>query len=801
MKIRKLILFVFFMSLIASKSISDDIEFEASKMEIEDGGNIIIAYDSSSYVKSEKIEIKSNKAKYDKKQNIIIYTGNVYFNDLPNNIEIRSNRVTYNKNKNLVYSSGTTTFIVDENYNIDTKNVYYDRNLSNISSDENTIILDNENNTYNLKDKFDFNTEKEIIKSKKSIIKDNNDNEYIFEDLIINLKNNEIAGKEIKVDFKNNYFGNNKNDPILKGRSSYSNNDELKIYKAVFSTCNTDNKKCRGWELNSEEFKHDKNQKLFEYKKSWLKIFDYKLFYLPYFNHPDPTVKRKSGFLTPSYSSSDSLGTSINFPYFKVLDVDKDLTFSPRYYADKSFLLQNEYRQELKNSSIVSDFSFLIGEAGTKGHLFYNQIGNLNEQLSYEFNIQNIKDDNYLKTYKLVDTSPIINDDNLLKSNFDFDWTFEQTKLNTSFIVYEDLSRSNDRYQYIFPKFNFSRNIDIPDNYNGSFTFESEGHNKNYNSNIIESVLINDFLYKSNDIVNNKGVLTNYSLFLKNSNSYADNSEDLPENTKYNLFETIKVDLSYPLQKKSEKFTNYIKPKASLKFSPNGNTNISGKDLKINYDNAFSLNRISENDQVEGGESLSLGFEYQVNNNIFIDQNLSSEIFKFRVGNILKLKEDNNLPLKSKLNKTRSDIFGDINLKLNEIIDIGYEFSYDKDLKYSNLDSINLSLGANNFVTTFNYFTENHDFGDSENITNITTFNIHEENIFKFKTTRNLRDDFTEYYDLVYEYLTDCLSINLNYNKTFYRAGSLEPDETISFLLKIIPFTQIGVENIQKLAN
>ena len=44
-------------------------------------------------------------------------------------------------------------------------------------------------------------------------------------------------------------------------------------------------------------------KKIFEYKNSWLKIFDYKVFYLPYFNHPDPTVKRKSGFLTPSYSS------------------------------------------------------------------------------------------------------------------------------------------------------------------------------------------------------------------------------------------------------------------------------------------------------------------------------------------------------------------------------------------------------------------------------------------------------------------------------------------------------------------
>ena len=46
-----------------------------------------------------------------------------------------------------------------------------------------------------------------------------------------------------------------------------------------------------------------KKKKIFEYKNSWLKIFDYKVFYLPYFNHPDPTVKRKSGFLTPSYSS------------------------------------------------------------------------------------------------------------------------------------------------------------------------------------------------------------------------------------------------------------------------------------------------------------------------------------------------------------------------------------------------------------------------------------------------------------------------------------------------------------------
>ena len=32
-------------------------------------------------------------------------------------------------------------------------------------------------------------------------------------------------------------------------------------------------------ELNSEEFNHDKNKKIFEYKNSWIKLFDKKFYY------------------------------------------------------------------------------------------------------------------------------------------------------------------------------------------------------------------------------------------------------------------------------------------------------------------------------------------------------------------------------------------------------------------------------------------------------------------------------------------------------------------------------------------
>ena len=76
-----------------------------------------------------------------------------------------------------------------------------------------------------------------------------------FEKVKINLKTREIAGKEVKIDFINSFFGNSNNDPLLKGKSTTSDDDKTIIKKAVFSTCNTDNKNCRGWELQSDEFR------------------------------------------------------------------------------------------------------------------------------------------------------------------------------------------------------------------------------------------------------------------------------------------------------------------------------------------------------------------------------------------------------------------------------------------------------------------------------------------------------------------------------------------------------------------
>ena len=56
------------------------------------------------------------------------------------------------------------------------------------------------------------------MKTKKGAVIDKNKNKYIYENLVVDLAKKRIAGKEVKVEFEKSYFGNEKNNPVLKGK-------------------------------------------------------------------------------------------------------------------------------------------------------------------------------------------------------------------------------------------------------------------------------------------------------------------------------------------------------------------------------------------------------------------------------------------------------------------------------------------------------------------------------------------------------------------------------------------------------
>ena len=779
--------------LVFSNLKADTIFFDSKNIKIENEGNLIFAKKGIAKIPDEKITIEGNESIYNKLISELTVIGEVEFIDNLNDVNIKSEKAIYNKLNNVIFTVGSTLIKIEDKYEIKSQNVVFDRNSMKISSKLDTTAFDNKKNIYNFNEGFLFDTIKEIISSKTSKIIDSEDNNYYFKQSKINLATREIVGKEVRIDFENSFFGDKNNDPLLKGRSTTSNDEKTTIKKAVFSTCNIENKNCRGWELQSDEFTHDKIEKLFEYRDSWLKLFNQKVFFLPYFNHPDPSVKRRSGFLTPVYSSSTNLGKALNIPYFKVLSDKKDMTFNPRIYDDGDFILQSEYRQKFENSNLIADFSFNNDENNTNTHALVNMNGDMSEKTNYSIQFQNVTNDNYLKIHDfrgIQDTNSQVTtiDTSTLTSSLNLETEIDNnTDFKTSMIIYEDLTVSddNDKYQYIFPDFTFFKTINLEDSYDGSFTFKSSGYQKHYNTNVYEAQLNNDFDFNSFDYFTTNGILSNYNLLLKNYNTYSENSTNFEENSDHELFGTLSLNSQLPMQKEFSNSTNYLKPRIQIKFSPTNGRDISSDSVRLNYGNIFSNNRIGRNDMVEEGKSLTIGLEFE-------KQNLENEkLVGFNIGNVFKDKKNSSMPSKAKLDQTRSDIVGNFFYKYENMVKLNYDFSYDRDLNFSNYDSISAEFGTEYLTTTFNYVTDNHEFGDSETITNNTIVNFNKEHSLQFDTTKDLKEDFTQYYKLAYEYKTDCLSASFQYQKRFFSDGTLVPDESLKFLIRFIPFAEV----------
>ena len=233
-----------------------------------------------------------------------------------------------------------------------------------------------------------------------------------------------------------------------------------------------------------------------------------------------------------------------------------------------SLFLQSEYRQAFENSNMVSDFSVNNDGKNTNTHLFAKVDGTFDSKTNFKFKFQDVSNDDYLKLHNLSSSTSLIENESLLTTQLNITKEIDNdTNLETNFTVYEDLSKKDsDRFQYILPNFIYSKNISIPDNYNGNFTFKSTGFQKNYDTNKYESLLINDFLFQSNNIISNSGLLNNYDLLIKNFNSYTENSSSYVEKEDYEVFGSFLLKTSFPLKKINERSKKLSKTNYGFKI-------------------------------------------------------------------------------------------------------------------------------------------------------------------------------------------------------------------------------------------
>ena len=786
-------LIIFFFFNIAFSS--EEINYSSNTIKVLENGKIISGEGDVEILIGENIFISSEKFEYNRETGLYKIFNNVQFKDKINNIKASGSEFILSTFDNKILSKTKSKIIYDETYDIDLDNFEYDINDQKISSDDFVKIKDNINNYFELYEfLFDLKTNKFLGKEIKFL--DNQQNKYLLNEVMINTNNDNLYGKDLNIEFNKSLFDNSNNDPRLKANTVKIKDQSSFLKKGVFTSCSKDND-CPPWSIYAEEIEHDKIDQTIKYKNAWLKIYDRPVVYFPRFSHPDPTVKRKSGFLPPTFSSSKNIGSSVTIPYFHVLSENKDMTFKPKLFFNNEFVLQNEYRQENKNSSHIADFSigfsdFLSSKNTTKSHFFSNSNFELNndffDESNIKLNLENVTNDDYLKVYK-IDGDQIDIATNTLHSYLSLDTEKNDIEFYTSLEVYEDLTKDKQsRHEFIYPSYTLQKRFLSEEG--NDYGLKSYGSQRKYNTNIYEGIIVNDLEFNTFSKFSNKGLVTNYKMLIKNTNIDAKNSNKHKDKFEQNLASVIQYNVELPLKKESSEFINNFTPKVALMYSPNKSKNLSSDNRRIDTSNIYSLNRIANSETVEGGASLTYGTNFNKTN-----KETNQDILNFEVSSLLRIEENLDLPTSSTIGKKMSDTFGNLEVYPNENLALKYNFSIDNNFDKTNYDSISTKFKINKFITSFEYSDEKNNLTNESFTSNSSSFEIDKNNSINFNARRNNEKSATEFYNLIYNYKNDCLVASIKFNKEFYKDSDLKPEKEIFFTLSLIPFGGVTTAN------
>ncbi len=754
-------------------------------------------------VMAENLDIQSSSVSIDKKTKLAIFKDNVLVVDEKKN-KFSTNYAEYNKDLKLLISKGETSIITSEGYSVLGRNMIFDNQNKIIKSNNKVVITDLEDNQIYL-DKFEYSTKDNFFKSTGNIkLTDSRNNSYNFSQIYIDERKKEILGTDIKAFLNQEDFKiNKKNKPRVFANTVKIDKNKSQFNKTVFTMCDyRENDKCPPWSLQASDMSHDKKKKTIYYDNAVIKVYDFPIFYLPKLSHPDPSVDRRSGFLPPSFSDTKNLGAGFQIPYFFALGKDKDLTITSKAFVSENPLFLGEYRQAFEMSNLILDFGYTEGYkktnatkvAGDKSHFFLkyvkNFIGKNNSNNNLQLSLQEVSNDKYLKLYR-IDTDIIDHETDTLESSLSFTREDEDLFFGLNATVYETLKETyNDKYEYVLPDIVLNKNLFSSSKF-GNADFTSNLNVHNYDTNKFANFFVNDIDWSSNNFLINNFISSKILGKIRNVNYEAQNISDYKTSSTHEVFGALGYLAEIDLYKQKSDTDHFFTPKMLLRYAPNYMRRQEIDDgTRLNHLNVFNLDRLNSYNNFEGGINATLGFDYKLKN--------SNKEFDLSVGQIINQKENKKMPSSTSLDEKLSDLVGHSSYKINDNIELKYNFAIDQNYKEFNYSELSTNIKNDSIAFNFDYLQENKHIGDQDYFKTKIEFNNQTNSLFSAETKRNLITNSAEYYNLSYEYINDCLKAGIVYRREFYNDSELEPENSLMFKVTLVPFGDINSPQINK---
>ena len=791
MKNKFLLIFLIFF---VNSAFAESLFITAENISLDKNKNLSI-FEKNVLVKTKNKKLKSDYAEYDREKKFLILKNNISIVDEKDNL-LLANYAEYFEEDEIIKTIGKTKVQTIEKYNLEGSDLYVDNKNKIIKSEKKSIIKDQDENLIYL-DNFEYSIENSLFKSIGNIkIQDSKENNYEFSQIYIDTKKKEILGTDSKTYFKNQEFKiNPKNDPRVFSNTINIKKDKSTFEKSVFTLCQFREKdKCPPWTIQSKKMLHDNIKKTIYYDNAIVKVYDFPIFFFPKLSHPDPTVERRSGFLIPSFYDTKNLGSGISIPYFFDLGIDKNFTLTNRLYFTENPLFLGEYHQVFKNTSFISDFGYTQGykktsdnkSGGEKSHFFTKIVKNFTDKNGFnnelEVNTQEVSNDKYLKLYK-IDSNLVNYNTDTLENSINFYHERENLFFGLNASVFETLkSNYEDKYEYILPELTLDKNIFYKEGI-GNLELLTSYKVHNYDTNKFTNFLINDFNFESDDKVFknffNNTILGN----VKNINYESKNVNIYKEEPTSEIFGSIGLLTELNFIKLKDGFNHVFKPKTLIRYAP-GSMRQETDGSRLTPVSAFSMNRIANINNFETGLSGTIGLDYKIKNN-------DTTKFDFSLAQIINEKENKKMGDKSSLNEKISDLVGSSMFKLTSNLDLKYNFSLDQNYNDFNYNEIGAKYENGPLNMSFDYLSENKHIGNQDYFKTEISLKNKDKGLLTFNTKRNLITDSSEFYNLSYEYMNDCLRAGLVFRREFYRDSELDPEDSLMFKVTLIPFGKL----------
>ncbi len=449
--------------------------------------------------------------------------------------------------------------------------------------------------------------------------------------------------------------------------------------------CKADPSRAPLWAIKANRVTHHKDEQRVSYEATTFEVAGVPVAYTPYFSHPDGSVKRKSGFLTPRVGFDSDLGGIYQQQYYWDIAPEKDLTVGLMAMTEEAPLLLTEYRQRFENAEIkVSGGGTYSGrtdrtagndverEKKERGHLFVDGLWDINDKWRAGTAIQLVSDEQYLNQYDL-------SNEDVLENKLYVERFSDRDYATARLIRFKDI-RVNDRVEdqpNVLPEI-YSQFLGAPNSLLGgrwsvgasALGLQREGDEQDLARASLEAGW-------QGRHVGNIGLVNTLDLTMRgdayrvNDRALTSAGDNRDEST-LRAFTRAHLKTSLPFEREFEATQMVLEPLVAMTVGSHLNQsnddvpNEDSQDVFLDAVNIFSPNRFPGYDRIEDEVHATYG----VRTGLYADNGYQGEVF---FGQSYRFdKEGNPFPKGSGLSEQKSDFVGNISARMGEKFQLNY---------------------------------------------------------------------------------------------------------------------------------